>query len=67
MSKKESKARALICYLKNGGERHTVVADLGFVSYVALQLLQEHTIFDIECVKTALLRRLVTIANKIQE
>ncbi|MCE9148924.1 hypothetical protein ABH007_06765 [Bacteroides thetaiotaomicron] len=67
MNKNESKARKLICYLKNGGERRTMAADLGFISYVALQLLQEHTIFNTECVKIALLRRLVTVANKMQE
>lgn len=65
MNKNESKARKLICYLKNGGE--TMAADLGFISYVALQLLQEHTIINTECVKIALLRRLVTVANKMQE
>lgn len=66
MNKPASKARRLIRFIKYGEcEGKDINVDLGFVGYIAGQLLEGYADFDMQRVKRSLFRRLILIAEKI--
>lgn len=67
MSKPVSKARKLIKTIQYGDNNQGLHPDLAFIGCVANNLLIEHTVIDVWRVKLSLLRRLISIANKIPE